>query len=77
MPPCHYIAKSVKAWYEHCKFFATGVDFDHGGIEQNQQGGGRPGGIFLFTYRTDLLEYFVGKNQIEKHVEGFFGSYDS
>jgi hypothetical protein len=33
--------------------------------------------MFLFTYRTDLLEYFVGKKHTEKHVEDFFGSYDS
>ena len=35
------------------------------------------GGMFLFTYRTGLLEYFVGKKKIEKHVEDFFGLYDS
>ena len=34
MPPCHYVAKSAEARYEHRKFFATGVDIDHGGIEQ-------------------------------------------
>jgi hypothetical protein len=77
IPPCHYITKSMEALYEHRKFFATGVDFDHGGVEQNRRGGGGPGGMFLFTYRTDLLEYFIGKKQIEKHVEVFFGSYDS
>ena len=60
MPPCDYVAKSVEARYEHCKFFATGVNFNHGGIEQNGRGGG---GIFLFTYCTDLLEYFVGKKR--------------
>jgi hypothetical protein len=59
----------VEAWYEHRKFFATGVDFNHGGIEQNGQEGG---GMFLFTYRTDLLEYFVGKKKIEKTRGGFF-----
>ena len=72
MPPCHYVAKSVEARYEHRKFFATGVNFDHGGIEQNWQEGGRPGGMFLFTYHTNLLEYFVGKKQIEKTRGGFF-----
>jgi hypothetical protein len=75
MPPCHYVAESVE--YDHREFFATGADFDHGGVEQNRRRGGRPGGMFLFTYRTDLLEYFVGKKHIEKHVEDFFGSYDS
>ena len=72
MPPCHYLAKSVEALYEHQEFFATGVDFDHGGAEQSWRGGGGPGGMFLFTYRTDLLEYFVGKKQIEKTRGGFF-----
>ncbi len=72
MPPYHYVAKSVEALYEHRNFFATVVDFDHDGVEQNQQGGGGPGGMFLFTYRTDLLEYFVGKKQIEKTLGGFF-----
>jgi hypothetical protein len=72
MPPCHYVAKSVEALYEQRKFFATGVDFDHGGVEQNRQGGGGPGGMFLFTYHIDLLEYFVGKKQIEKTRGGFF-----
>jgi hypothetical protein len=71
MPPCHYVTKSVEALYEHRKFFATGVDFNHGGVEQNRQGGGGPGGMFLFTYRTDLLDP-VGKKQIEKTREGFF-----
>jgi hypothetical protein len=37
--------------------------------------------MFLFSYRTDLLEYFVGKKgedtNKKKHVEGFFGAYDS
>jgi hypothetical protein len=28
--------------------------------------------MFLFTYRTDLLEYFVGKKQIEQTRGGFF-----
>ena len=42
--------------YEHREFFATGVDLDHGGVEQSRQGG-----RVLFSYRTDLLEYFVGK----------------
>ena len=74
MPPCHYVAKSVEAQYEHCKFFATGVDFDHGGIVQNWQGGGD---VSLLTHPTDLLEYFVSKKQIEKTRGGFFGSYDS
>ena len=36
---------------------------------------GKGGGMFLFSYNTDLLEYFVGKRK--KHLEGFFGSYDS
>ncbi len=36
-------------------------------VEQNR---------LLFSYRTDLLEYFVGKKK-KKHVEVFFGSYDS
>jgi len=60
MPPCHYVAKSVEARYEHRKFFATGANLDHDGVEQNRQGGG----MFLFSYRTDfLLEYgtSVGK----------------
>jgi hypothetical protein len=72
MPPCHYVAKSVEALYEHREFFTTRVDFNHGGVEQNRRGGGGPGGMFLFTYRTDLLEYFVGKKQIEKTRGGFF-----
>ena len=73
MPLCHYVAKFVEARYEHCKFFATGVNFDHRGVEQNRRGGGGgPEGMFLFTYRTDLLEYFVGKKQIEKTRGGFF-----
>ncbi len=72
MPLCDYVAKSVEARYKHPKFFATGVDFDHGGVEKNRQGQGRPGGMFLFTYRTDLLEYFVGKKKIEKTHGGFF-----
>jgi hypothetical protein len=47
MPPCHYVAKSVKARGEHREFFATGVDFDHGGVEQNRQGGAQGvGGCF-------------------------------
>ena len=41
------------------------------------KGGGGPGGMFLFTYRTDLVEYFIGKKQIEKTRGGFFGSYNS
>ena len=60
MPPCHYVTKSVEAQYEHRKFFATGADLDHDGVEQNRRGGG----MFLFSYRTDfLLEYgtSVGK----------------
>ena len=69
MPPCHYVAKSVKARYEYHEFFATGVDFDHGGVEQNRRGGAKG---LLFTYRTDLLEYFVGKKQKEKTRGGFF-----
>jgi hypothetical protein len=28
MPPCHCIAKAVSLWYNHRKFFATGVDFN-------------------------------------------------
>ena len=32
--------------------------------------------MFLFTYRTDLLEYFVGQKQIEK-TRDFFGLYNS
>ncbi len=39
MPPCHYVAKSVEARYEHRKFFATGADLDHDGVEQNRRGG--------------------------------------
>ena len=66
------MAKSVEVRYEHCDFFATGVDFDHGCIEQNWRGGGGPGGMFLFTYRTDFLDYFIGKKQIEKRRGGFF-----
>jgi hypothetical protein len=54
MPPCHCVAKSVEARYEHRKFFATGADLDHDGVEQNRQGGG----MFLFSYHTYLLEYF-------------------
>jgi hypothetical protein len=69
MPPCNYIAKSVEVLYEHREFFATGVDFDHGGVEQNERVGG---GMFLFTYCTDLLEYFVGKKKIEKTRGGCF-----
>jgi hypothetical protein len=46
MPLCHYVAKSAEAQYEHCEFFATGVDFDHGGVEKNRQGGAGPGGCF-------------------------------
>ena len=42
---------------------------------------GKGGGMFLSSYNTDLLEYFVGKKGYDtnrkKHVEGFFGSYDS
>ena len=34
---------------------------------------GEGGGMFLFSYRTDLLKYFVGKKQIEKTRGGFFG----
>ena len=37
-------------------------------IGEGRAGGG---GMFLFTYRTDLLEYFVGKKQIEKTQGGF------
>jgi hypothetical protein len=33
--------------------------------------------MLLFSYCTNLLEYFVGKKKEKKHVEGFFGSYDS
>ena len=40
MPPCDYVAKSVEARYEHCKFFAMGVNINHGGIEQMGKGGG-------------------------------------
>ena len=29
------------------------------------EGGGGPGGMFLFTYHTDLLEYFIGKKKIK------------
>ena len=47
MPPCDYVAKSVEARYEHREFFATGVDFDHGGIEQNGQGGGGDVSLYL------------------------------
>ena len=37
----------MEALYEHREFFATGVDFDHGGVEQNRRGGGAgPGGCF-------------------------------
>ena len=32
---------------------------------------GKGGGMFLFSYRTDLLDYFVGKKQIEKTRGGF------
>jgi hypothetical protein len=41
-------------------------------LSKISEGGGQPGGMFLFTYRTDLLEYFVGKKQIEKTCGGFF-----
>ena len=57
MPPCHYVAKSVEVLYEHREFFTTGADFDHDGVEQTGEGGG----LFLFSYDTDLVEYFVGK----------------
>jgi hypothetical protein len=67
----------VRTRYHHCKIFATGVDLDHDGVEQLSKIGEGEGGMFLFSYRTDLLEYFVGKKKKEKHVEGFFGSYDS
>jgi hypothetical protein len=58
MPTCNYVAKSVEARYEYRKFFATVADLDHDGVDQNRQG---RGGVFLFSYHTDLLEYFVGK----------------
>ena len=59
MPPCHYVAKSVEALYEHREFFATGVDFDQGGVEQNRRGGGGPGGMFLFTYGIIFFYHMV------------------
>ena len=37
MPQCHYTANTVAMWYQRHKFFATGVDFDVDGVEQNQQ----------------------------------------
>ena len=41
-------------------------------LSKTGKGGGQPGGMFLFTYHMDLLEYFVGKKQIEKTRGGFF-----
>ena len=38
-----------RSLYEHCELFATGVDLDHGGVEQNQRGGG--GVSLLLPYR--------------------------
>ena len=61
MPPCDYVTKSVEERYEHCKFFDMGVDFDHGGVEQN----GRGGGCFS-SLTVRICSYFVGKKQIEK-----------
>ena len=51
MPPCHYVAKSIEARYEHCKFFATGADLDHDGVEKNWRGGGGCFISLLLAYR--------------------------
>ena len=55
--------------YEHRKFFAVWVDLTIVVLSKLGEGGG----MFLFSYRTDLLKYFVGKKQIEKTRGGFFG----
>jgi hypothetical protein len=35
MPLCPYVANAVRMWYQDCILFATGVDFDEDGVEQN------------------------------------------
>jgi hypothetical protein len=52
---CHYVAKSVEVRYEQRKFFARGVDFDHGGVEHNQQGGGRARGDISLHLRYEFV----------------------
>ena len=78
MPPCHYIAKSARAQYKHRKFFATGADLDHDGVEKIWQGGG--GGLFLLFYVQNFeCTFVVGKKSKNKKTTrgGFFGLYDS
>ena len=35
MPPCNYVTNATRIRYKDHKLFATGVDFDEDGMEQN------------------------------------------
>ena len=47
IPLYHYVANDVRPWYYHCKFFATGVNFDKDGIEKKLA---REGGDVWFLW---------------------------
>jgi hypothetical protein len=40
MHPCNYLAKTVRTWYHHHKFYPSGVIFDEEAVGQNWQGRG-------------------------------------
>jgi hypothetical protein len=67
MHPCHYVANVIRIWYHYHEFFATGVNFDEEGIEQNW---GERGRFFLIKY----LQIFWGTLKVEilRKIRGTF-----
>jgi hypothetical protein len=56
MPPCHYVAKYVKKWYHHCKFFTTGINFGEDGVERNLRERVDLGEIFILWVPSSITE---------------------
>jgi hypothetical protein len=61
MPPCDCINNFVSLWYYHCKFLATGVDFDDNGISKQVERkifiSVRPACLILVAYMESKLVF--------------------
>jgi hypothetical protein len=79
MPPCDYVAKTVRTRHHHCKFYPAGVNFDEKVVGQHQQGRGvlvlssvlRGSPFESFEYGQTFWSTLIGSNFKKKHVELF------
>jgi hypothetical protein len=67
MPPYDYVANAVRMLYKDRELFATGVDFDEDGVEQNQA---KEGEIFPVRW------FLVLSTKVDSTYR-FFGYFDN